>query len=74
MIIRQMGSVTDIDGFSKAVVSNGQCQIRLKNGEPVIRCFGKNDLDAIKRLRILIDRLEADRQNKIGLGDERVPG
>jgi hypothetical protein len=50
-------SVVDIDIFCKAVVSNNQCQIRLKTGEPVIRSFGKNNLDAIRNLKKLIDQL-----------------
>ena len=60
MIIRSMASVADIDSFSKATVKDGQCQIRLKNGEPVMRCFGNNDLDAIRKFRKLLDQLAED--------------
>jgi hypothetical protein len=55
MIVRQ--SVADIDTFSKAVVKNGVCEIRVRNGEPVIKSVGKNDLDAIRKLRKLLDQL-----------------
>lgn len=62
MIVRQ--SVADIDTFSKAVVKNNICEIRVRNGEPVIRSFGTSDLDAIRKLRKLMDQLAEDASEK----------
>lgn len=64
MIVRSTASVADIDCFSKATVKDGQCQIRLKNGEPVIRSIGKNDLEAIRNLRRLLDQLSEEASKK----------
>jgi hypothetical protein len=64
MITREMGSMSDIDSFSKAVVKDNQCQIRLKNGEPVMRCFGNSNLDAIRKFRKLLDQLAEDASKK----------
>lgn len=62
MIVRQ--SVADIDTFSKAVIKNSVCEIRVRNGEPVIRSFGNSDLDAIRKLRKLMDQLAEDASEK----------
>jgi hypothetical protein len=64
MITREIGSMADIDTFSKAVVKDGQCQIRLRNGEPVMRCCGNSNLDAIRKFRKLLDQLAEDTSKK----------
>ena len=56
--------MTTADLFLKASVKNCQVIIRDRTGEPIIRCIGKNDLDAIRKLRRCLDQVALDNENK----------
>lgn len=56
--------MTTADMFVKVSAKNCQCLLRNAHGEVLVRSIGRNDLDAIRKMRKLFDDMVDEIENK----------